>query len=205
MLVWSEPISFLKFRHNFFKVSGSLIIILYTSEGGTAAHKQWNTECLKFIITFPNKNWGVKIQIFRKNCRNLSCICFYFCLVADGLKYNFTLLLTLGSISFIKFRMTSLRFEYSVCEKPSFFLNTEYLARLILLILFKQPIRRRIWKLNWLLGQESGYMFKHFRRANQTPITVDIMRNVVTYGCHDTSGRDRGRQDCDWYIWTYTI
>jgi len=53
MLELSESISFSEFRRIFFKVSSSLIIILYTLEGGTAAHKKRNLECLKCIITFP--------------------------------------------------------------------------------------------------------------------------------------------------------
>lgn len=53
MLEWSESISFLEFRRIFFKVSSSLIVILYTLESATAADKEWNLECLKFIITFP--------------------------------------------------------------------------------------------------------------------------------------------------------
>jgi len=42
--------------------------------------------------------------------------------------------------------------------------------------------------------------FKHSCLANQTPITVDILRNMVTYGCHGISWRGGGRQDYKWYI-----
>jgi len=87
----------------------------------------------------------------------------------------------------------------------TFCINTEHLARLLLRILFKQPIWRLIWKLNWMLSQESGYTFKYSRRANQSPIPVDIVRNMVTCEYHDIYCVGGGRQDCNWYIWTYAI